>query len=205
MEPAAMEEAGAAAVRRRTPRRCPPCRRSPRPPPAVPPMATPADDDYHDAVNVAVEGKLAIVQNPPPTFQIRRGRKPTLITVATRGESSSPVINNFNSIPLRSRFIMQATIPINACCHPSPPERCQGALSPLVRPRCRRPCCPRSRCPLPDATASLARCQLPAIPHVGKVSVGVSRPQRTTTMPTSHAAAATVTAQLQCPIRVAYK
>ncbi|KAL6000844.1 hypothetical protein ACLOJK_006571, partial [Asimina triloba] len=36
------------------------------------------------------------------SFQIRRGRKPTLITVATRGESSSPVINKFNSIPLRS-------------------------------------------------------------------------------------------------------
>ncbi|KAL6001166.1 hypothetical protein ACLOJK_006898, partial [Asimina triloba] len=59
------------------------------------------------------------------------------------------------------------------------------------------------------ATASLARClarlpprrtppscQLPAIPHVGKVGVGVSRPQRTTAMPTSHAATATVTAQL---------
>ncbi|KAL5996659.1 hypothetical protein ACLOJK_007578 [Asimina triloba] len=36
------------------------------------------------------------------TFQIRRGRKPTLIIVATRGETSSPVINKFNSIPLRS-------------------------------------------------------------------------------------------------------
>ncbi|KAL6001169.1 hypothetical protein ACLOJK_006901 [Asimina triloba] len=56
-----------------------------------------------------------------------------------------------------------------------------------------------------DATASLARCQLPAIPHVGKVGVGVSRTQRTTAMPTSHVVAATVTAQLQCPIRVAYK
>ncbi|KAL6001862.1 hypothetical protein ACLOJK_040426 [Asimina triloba] len=61
MEPAAVEEAGAAAVRRRTPRRCPPCRRSPRPSPAVPPMAMPANDDYHDAVNVVVEGKLATV------------------------------------------------------------------------------------------------------------------------------------------------
>ncbi|KAL6000288.1 hypothetical protein ACLOJK_023983, partial [Asimina triloba] len=107
---------------------------------------------------------------------------------------------------------MQATIPINACCRPLPPERCQGALPPPIRPRCHRPCCPRSRCPLPDATASLvrwqhdataslARFQLPAILHVGKVGVGVSRPQRTTAMPTSHAAAATVTAQLQCPIR----
>ncbi|KAL5998234.1 hypothetical protein ACLOJK_009172 [Asimina triloba] len=36
------------------------------------------------------------------TFQIRRGRKLTLITVAIRGESSSPVINKFNSIPFRS-------------------------------------------------------------------------------------------------------
>ncbi|KAL5986624.1 hypothetical protein ACLOJK_014957, partial [Asimina triloba] len=36
------------------------------------------------------------------TFQICRGRKPTLITEATRGKSSSPVINKFNSIPLRS-------------------------------------------------------------------------------------------------------
>ncbi|KAL5998329.1 hypothetical protein ACLOJK_009269 [Asimina triloba] len=56
-----------------------------------------------------------------------------------------------------------------------------------------------------DATASLAHCQLPAIPHVGKVGVGVSRPQRTTAMPTSHAATAIVTAQLQCSIRIAYK
>ncbi|KAL5972913.1 hypothetical protein ACLOJK_039719 [Asimina triloba] len=55
------------------------------------------------------------------------------------------------------------------------------------------------------ASALLTRCQLPTIPHVGKVGVGVSRPQRTTTMSTSHAAATTVTAQLQCPIRVAYK
>ncbi|KAL6001458.1 hypothetical protein ACLOJK_007196 [Asimina triloba] len=56
-----------------------------------------------------------------------------------------------------------------------------------------------------DATASLARCQLPAIQHFGKVGVGVSRPQRTTAMPTSHAATATVTAQLQCSIRIDYK
>ncbi|KAL6001861.1 hypothetical protein ACLOJK_040425 [Asimina triloba] len=66
-------------------------------------------------------------------------------------------------------------------------------------------CRTRVRCPLPDATASLARCQLPAIPHVGKVGVDVLRPQRTTAMPTSHASAATVTAQLQCSIRIAYK
>ncbi|KAL5996743.1 hypothetical protein ACLOJK_007663 [Asimina triloba] len=56
-----------------------------------------------------------------------------------------------------------------------------------------------------DAAASLARCQLPAILHVGKVGMGVSRPQRTTAMPTSHAATATVPAPLQCSIRIAYK
>ncbi|KAL5973132.1 hypothetical protein ACLOJK_037158 [Asimina triloba] len=117
-EPAAMEEAGAVAVRRRAPRRCPPCRHSPRPSPAVPHMATPADDDDHDAVNVAVGGKLATVeptmdglpslQSEPfittataSSFQICRGRKPTLIIEATRGETSSPDINKFNSIPLR--------------------------------------------------------------------------------------------------------
>ncbi|KAL6004000.1 hypothetical protein ACLOJK_004546, partial [Asimina triloba] len=31
-----------------------------------------------------------------------------------------------------------------------------------------------------DAIASLARCQLPAIPHIGNVGKGVSRPQQTT-------------------------
>ncbi|KAL6001503.1 hypothetical protein ACLOJK_007241 [Asimina triloba] len=106
----------------------------------------------------------------------------------------------------------QRTLEISLKPLPSPPEPAVTA-----RTRCRRPCCPRSRCPLP-ITTSLARClarlpprrtppscQLPAIPHVGKVGVGVSRPQRTTAMPTSHVAAATVTAQLQCPIRVAYK
>ncbi|KAL5979953.1 hypothetical protein ACLOJK_039065 [Asimina triloba] len=98
----------------------------------------------------------------------------------------------------------------------SPAPTADVAAHALATASVRCPCCPRSCCPLPDATASfarcqhdatasLARCQLPAIPHVGKVGVGVSSPQRTTTMPTSHAAAATVTAQLQCPIRVAYK
>ncbi|KAL5978479.1 hypothetical protein ACLOJK_029596 [Asimina triloba] len=74
------------------------------------------------------------------TFQIRQGRKPTLITVATRGESSSPVINKFNSIPLRSP---RSVDPGRSSCgppstrclpraasstHPLPrPERCQGA------------------------------------------------------------------------------
>ncbi|KAL5988796.1 hypothetical protein ACLOJK_026898 [Asimina triloba] len=102
----------------------------------------------------------------------------------------------------RSRpFIMQATIPINACCRPSPPEaaaitaRDDADARTRIRPK-----------PLP-ITASLARClarlpsrrtppscQLPAIPHVGKVGVGVPRPQRTTVMPTSHATATTATA-----------
>ncbi|KAL5995874.1 hypothetical protein ACLOJK_025946 [Asimina triloba] len=85
-----------------------------------------------------------------------------------------------------------------------------ATLPPPVRPRRRQPVLP--------ITASLARylarlppqrtppsCRLPAIPHVSKVGVGVSRPQRTTAMPTSSviqdAAAATVTT----PIRVAYK
>ncbi|KAL5994082.1 hypothetical protein ACLOJK_034953 [Asimina triloba] len=107
---------------------------------------------------------------------------------------------------------MQATIPINAYCRSSPPE--VAAITAHDDVDARTSVRPK---PLP-ITASLARClaslpprrtlpscQLPAIPHVGKVGVGVSRPQQTTAMPTSHAAAATVTAQLQCPIRVAYK
>ncbi|KAL5979546.1 hypothetical protein ACLOJK_019452 [Asimina triloba] len=109
-------------------------------------------------------------------------------------------------------FIMQATIPINACCRPSPPEA--AAITTRDDADART----RIRLKLVPITASLARClarlpprctppscQLPAIPHVSKVGVGVSCPQRTMAMPTSHAAAATVTAQLQCPIRVAYK
>ncbi|KAL5986269.1 hypothetical protein ACLOJK_014602 [Asimina triloba] len=51
------------------------------------------------------------------SFQICRGRKTTLITTATRGESSSPVINKFNSIPLRSRpkaFSSQAHLAIDS-------------------------------------------------------------------------------------------
>ncbi|KAL6010964.1 hypothetical protein ACLOJK_001407 [Asimina triloba] len=38
--------------------------------------------------------KPFITTGTTSTFQIRRGRKPTLITEATRGETSSPVINN---------------------------------------------------------------------------------------------------------------
>ncbi|KAL6006484.1 hypothetical protein ACLOJK_037438 [Asimina triloba] len=107
--------------------------------------------------------------------------------------------------PLPQAF---ATLPMN----PLPrPERCQGALPPPVRPRCRRPCCPLPdataslvRCQH-DATASLARCQLAAIPHVGKVGVGVSRPQRTTAMPTSSAIQDAAAATVPAPIRIAYK
>ncbi|KAL6001863.1 hypothetical protein ACLOJK_040427 [Asimina triloba] len=94
--------------------------------------------------------------------------------------------------------------PITGCTTHSPPVATHARAvddAEICRTRVR----PRSRCPLPDATASLARCQLPVIPHVSKVGVGVSRPQRTTAMPTSHVAAATVTAQLQCSIRIAYK
>ncbi|KAL5985394.1 hypothetical protein ACLOJK_027378 [Asimina triloba] len=56
-----------------------------------------------------------------------------------------------------------------------------------------------------DATASLARCQPPAIPHVGEVGVGVSRPQRTTAMPTSSAIQDAAAAIMPAPIRIAYK
>ncbi|KAL5972665.1 hypothetical protein ACLOJK_039470, partial [Asimina triloba] len=234
----------------------------------APPPSTATNDAHEDVVAdrprpttvgpSLPRSKSFITTATTSTFQIRRGRKPTLIIEATRGESSSPVINKFNSIPLRSMdqregntdrfllklhlavespkslllpfpnineawigrsrpFIMQATIPIKACCRLSPPEvvaitardnadaRCRRSRRTRVRPsslahhrlhmlRCQH-----------DATASLARCQLPAIQHVGKVGVGVSRPQRTTAMPTSHAATATVTAQLQCSIRITYK
>ncbi|KAL5974169.1 hypothetical protein ACLOJK_030832 [Asimina triloba] len=96
---------------------------------------------------------------------------------------------------------------------PCPSSRRPRPSSPRSRPLPRPERC---RCPLPDATASLvrcqhdataslARCQLPAIPHVGKVGVGVSRPQRTTAMPTSSAIQDAAAATVPAPIRIAYK
>ncbi|KAL5980555.1 hypothetical protein ACLOJK_028463 [Asimina triloba] len=90
-------------------------------PPPEPP-STPMDAISSPANNAHEEDEDAVADRPRPTtagpslprsepfittattstFQIRRGRKPTLITVATRGESSSPVINKFNSISLQS-------------------------------------------------------------------------------------------------------
>ncbi|KAL5982000.1 hypothetical protein ACLOJK_016067 [Asimina triloba] len=97
--------------------------------------------DRHHAVDAHEEdkGKLATVEptiDGPPSlqsepfimtatassFQIRQGRKPTLITVATRGESSSPVINNITFIPLRSHHSNPSRCPSS---HLQPPHMSQ--------------------------------------------------------------------------------
>ncbi|KAL6004918.1 hypothetical protein ACLOJK_005476 [Asimina triloba] len=111
------------------------------------------------------------------SFQIRRGRKPTLIKEATRGASSSPIINKFNSIPLRSPsghpffqkllppflvineawisgsrpFIMLATVPI-ICQHAHEPARCHGRRLHLP-PSLPALATASARCPLPASTA----------------------------------------------------
>ncbi|KAL6001917.1 hypothetical protein ACLOJK_040481, partial [Asimina triloba] len=146
------------------------------------------------------------------TFQIRRGRKTTLITVATRGKSSSPIQewintaaapNVFFSSPSHHPFFLKCLClhfrhqgalhlqiqvvhhvdPIKSTAsNPSPDTAsispARARLHPQPR-RCLRPWSPHPRPPAHhrlhmlrcqhDATASLARCQLPAIPHVGNV------------------------------------
>ncbi|KAL5986836.1 hypothetical protein ACLOJK_015170 [Asimina triloba] len=185
----------------------------------------PANDAHEDVVATTAKPTIAgpslprsepfITTATTSTFQICRGRKPTLITVAARGESSSPVINNFNSIPLRSWPISDLNRviavhhaghrPINASCRPlsrSPAARHTHRPSQRTHVPSTTPT-PAARVRHHPATfaddaftasALLARCQLPTILHFGKVGVGVTRPQRTTMMPTSHAAAATVIA-----------
>ncbi|KAL5989339.1 hypothetical protein ACLOJK_010229 [Asimina triloba] len=104
-----------------------------------------------------------------------------------------------------------------AACHELHPARTRcpdpNAAKELRHRLCRTRVRPRSpahhclhtlRCQH-DATASLAHCQLPAIPHVGNVGVGVSHPQRTTAMPTSSAIQDAATATVSAPIRIAYK
>ncbi|KAL6003630.1 hypothetical protein ACLOJK_023863 [Asimina triloba] len=118
--PSSSRDGGCRRYHRRRHHRPPKLTPSPPHEPAV--STSPAIDRPPDAVNVAVEGKLSTVKpttDKPPlfqsepfittvtasTFQIhrgRKGRKPTMITVATQGKSSSPVINKFIFIPLRS-------------------------------------------------------------------------------------------------------
>ncbi|KAL5979171.1 hypothetical protein ACLOJK_019069, partial [Asimina triloba] len=83
-------------------------------PPSVEPCTATVDGDEEDtdvvifAVGPTTVGpssprsKPLIMTKMTSTFQIRRGCKPTLITKATRGKSSSPIINKFIFIPLRS-------------------------------------------------------------------------------------------------------
>ncbi|KAL6000094.1 hypothetical protein ACLOJK_034772 [Asimina triloba] len=52
----------------------------------------------------SLQSKPLITMATTSTFQIRRGRKSTLITAATQGKSSSSVDNEFIFIPLRSKF-----------------------------------------------------------------------------------------------------
>ncbi|KAL6003708.1 hypothetical protein ACLOJK_004254, partial [Asimina triloba] len=117
-------------------------------PPAIPTTTRPLSPRSEPFITTATAS----------SFQIRRGRKPTLITEATRGESSSPVINKFNSIPLRSSkpFIMQATVhplPITSCIQHAPaaptrtlPRSDATTSAPpanrLHRPQSRRPLAP---------------------------------------------------------------
>ncbi|KAL5994433.1 hypothetical protein ACLOJK_024483 [Asimina triloba] len=126
----------------------------------APPPSTATNDAHEDAVADRPKpttvgpslprSKPFITTETVSTFQIRRGRKPTLITVAIRGESSSPVINKFNSIPLRSPGSVD---PGRSSSLPSPPRlhadvvsarRCQPPPPELLT--FHRPCCP-----LPDA------------------------------------------------------
>ncbi|KAL5978953.1 hypothetical protein ACLOJK_018848 [Asimina triloba] len=133
-------------------------------------------------------------------------------------------LHHFHSIHASSKHLTSRSMASIMSTRSSQSRNCRDCTQRTAKIVC--PCAPMTLaqatsfecCWTEHTTASLAHCLarlpprrtppsclLPAIPHVGKVGVGVSRPQRTTAMPTSHAAAATVTAQLQCPIRVAYK
>ncbi|KAL5995866.1 hypothetical protein ACLOJK_025938 [Asimina triloba] len=115
---------GSHGCRRRCRRRChrPPVK--PSPPPDAVVDAAPADSHLVPS-NVAIKGsfippeptmaehpdgpsKPFITTETTSTFQIRRGRKPTMITMATRGKFSSPVINKPIFIPLRSSPIFRS-------------------------------------------------------------------------------------------------
>ncbi|KAL6010274.1 hypothetical protein ACLOJK_000705 [Asimina triloba] len=159
----------------------------------------PDDDQLHlvageQPTSPAVGPTIAEPSSPPSkpfittatasTSQICRQRKPTLITEATRGESSSPVINKFNSIPLRSPFIMQATV------HPLPATvaaRARTAASTrtlprsdattsappanrLHRPQSRRSLAPAFANPDPvQFTVPAASCRLQHVVNVGSI------------------------------------
>ncbi|KAL6004620.1 hypothetical protein ACLOJK_005175 [Asimina triloba] len=129
-----------------------------RPLPTVPPMSTPADDDdYNDNISPSKASlpppEPTIVGHPDgpsksfittvmtSTFQICRGRKPTMITVDTRGKSYSPVINKFIFIPLQSPFIITTTT-ARACC---------------PRPHLHRRCCRMSITPPPISAGGASR------------------------------------------------
>ncbi|KAL6001287.1 hypothetical protein ACLOJK_007019, partial [Asimina triloba] len=121
------------------------------------------------------------------TFQICRGCKPTLITEATRGKSSSPVINKFNSIPLRSqrstrRFLLE----------PIRPSIFQKHMSSFPRP------CPSSARPgLDDPgrsschTADPRSTTQPAQPTCCRTSITPPPVVATPTSTSQHAATAT--------------
>ncbi|KAL5984934.1 hypothetical protein ACLOJK_038771 [Asimina triloba] len=115
------------------------------------------------------------------------------------------------SFPQHPRLQQLSTMIRPSSCRRQPEARCRRPSAHAVD----SPCCPS---PPRSPTASLARClarlpprrtppscQLPAISHVGKVGVGVSRQQRTTAMPTSSAIQDVAAATMPAPIRVAYK
>ncbi|KAL6004045.1 hypothetical protein ACLOJK_004592, partial [Asimina triloba] len=119
----------------------------------APPPSTATNDAHEDAIAdrprpttvgpSLPRSKPFITMETTSSFQIRRGRKPTLITEATRGESSSPV---------HYTTCIAHLLPDE---HHTSARRCHDHR--LARANCRR-CCPRTatasaRCPLPASTA----------------------------------------------------
>ncbi|KAL5979166.1 hypothetical protein ACLOJK_019064 [Asimina triloba] len=174
-------------------------RRQHTPPVAAMHLLTVDGDEEDDEPTPTAVGPTIAGPSLPPSepfittttmssFKIRRGRKPTLITEATRGETSSPVINKFNSIQLRSEawidrsrpFIMIATGPINVC-HRSSSARGthHGRItpcSPVVRPSQPRRRTPSRTLPVPLAFAEAAHMNAPCssrLQHVVNVGSAV--------------------------------
>ncbi|KAL6009519.1 hypothetical protein ACLOJK_022748 [Asimina triloba] len=143
----------------------------------APPPSTATNDAHEDAVAgrprpttagpSLPRSKPFIMTATTSTFQIHRGRKPTLITVVTRGESSSPVINKFNSISLQSSkngskarqhrsFSSKAHPAVDFCCCPLPATT---TAPPAVDRPSPPPCC---RCsPAAAADAPTLACRPP--------------------------------------------
>ncbi|KAL6005121.1 hypothetical protein ACLOJK_005682 [Asimina triloba] len=146
-----LHELGGSHCRRRARRRCPPRRSSPpanaarrrqhTTPVAAMHLLTVDGDEEDDKPTPTVVGPTIAGPSSPPskpfimtgttsTFQIHRGRKPTLITEATRGRSSSPPEL---AASLRRCCRRTNITPPPLCPNVTAPGRCCGRLDRMIQ------------------------------------------------------------------------